>query len=75
MTATYNHKEKIEYMQFDQSKFKTKYKLINTEKETEEKINLNDYDVIVSGGRGLGGSEKFAMLKELAGLLGGVVGA
>jgi electron transfer flavoprotein alpha subunit/NAD-dependent dihydropyrimidine dehydrogenase PreA subunit len=73
--ASVNHKEKIEYMQFDQSKFKTKYKLINTEKETEEKININDYDVIVSGGRGLGGSEKFAMLKELAGLLGGVVGA
>lgn len=70
-----SQKEKIEYVEIDQSKFKTKYKLINIEKETEEKINLNDYDVIVSGGRGLGGSEKFAMLKELAGLLGGVVGA
>jgi len=70
-----NHKDIIEYMQFDESKFKTTYKLISIEKETEEKINLNDYDVIVSGGRGLGSSEKFAMLKELADLLGGVVGA
>ncbi|MHB1346861.1 MAG: FAD-binding protein [Candidatus Humimicrobiaceae bacterium] len=69
------NKDIIEYIQFDDSKFKTKYKLINIEKETEEKINLNEYDVIVSGGRGLGGSEKFAMLKELADLLGGVVGA
>ena len=69
------NKDIIEYVQFDDSKFKTKYKLINIEKETEEKINLNEYDVIVSGGRGLGGSEKFAMLKELADLLGGVVGA
>jgi electron transfer flavoprotein alpha subunit len=73
--SSVNKKDIIEYVQFDESKFKTKYKLINTEKETEEKINLNDYDVIVSGGRGLGGSEKFAMLKELADLLGGVVGA
>jgi len=69
------NKEKIEYVELDESKFKTKYKLIDIEKETEEKINLNDYDVIVSGGRGLGGSEKFVMLKELADLLGGVVGA
>jgi electron transfer flavoprotein alpha subunit len=69
------NKEKIEYIQLDESKFRTKYKLTGIEKETEEKINLNDYDVIVSGGRGLGGSEKFAMLKELADLLGGVVGA
>lgn len=70
-----DYRNKIEYLKLDESKFKTKYKLINIEKEAEEKINLNDYDVIVSGGRGLGGSEKFAMLKELAGLLGGVVGA
>jgi electron transfer flavoprotein alpha subunit len=70
-----DYKSKIEYIKLDESKFKTKYKLINIEKETEEKINLNDYDAVVSGGRGVGSSEKFAMVKELAGLLGGVVGA
>ena len=66
---------KIEFIDIDQSKFKTKYKLISTEKEAGENINITDYDVIVSGGRGLGGSEHFALLKELADLLGGVVGA
>jgi len=70
-----NYKDRIEYIDIDESNFKTKYKLIGTEKELNENINITDYDVIVSGGRGLGGSEKFSMLKELADLMGGVVGA
>jgi len=70
-----DYKDRIEYIKIDESKFKTKYKLLGIDKELDEKINITDYDVIVSGGRGLGGSEKFPMLKELADLLGGVVGA
>jgi len=70
-----DYKDRIEYIKIDEKKFKSKYKLLGTEKELNENINITDYDVIVSGGRGLGGSEKFSMLKELAGLLRGVVGA
>ncbi|MFZ3386364.1 MAG: electron transfer flavoprotein subunit alpha [Candidatus Hydromicrobium sp.] len=70
-----DYKDRIEYIKIDEKKFKSKYKLLGTEKELNENININDYDVIVSGGRGLGGSDKFSMLKELAGLLRGVVGA
>ncbi len=40
-----------------------------------EKPNLQFAEVIVSGGRGLGGPEGFELLKELADALGGVVGA
>ncbi|MEF3311068.1 electron transfer flavoprotein subunit alpha/FixB family protein [Paenibacillus sp. GYB004] len=39
------------------------------------RINLEEAEIIVAGGRGLGGPEPFAMLRELADTLGGVVGA
>ncbi len=38
-------------------------------------VNLEEADIIVAGGRGLGGPEAFKMLKALADALGGVVGA
>jgi electron transfer flavoprotein alpha subunit len=40
-----------------------------------EGIKLEDAAVIVSGGRGIGGAEGFKVLTELAGVLGGAVGA
>jgi electron transfer flavoprotein alpha subunit len=39
------------------------------------KVNLEEAEIIVSGGRGLGGPEPFALLQELADALGGAVGA
>ena len=51
-------------------------KVIRTVKEESEiSVNLQEADVIVSGGRGLGKPEGFALLEELASLLNGVVGA
>jgi len=43
--------------------------------ESLERVNLEDADVIVAGGRGLGGPGAFSLLKELADALGGEVGA
>lgn len=40
-----------------------------------ELVDLEGADIIISGGRGVGGPEGFAPLKELADLLGGVVAA
>ena len=40
-----------------------------------EGVKLEDAKVIVAGGGGLGGVDGFAMIKQLADLLGGVVGA
>ncbi len=40
-----------------------------------EQLSIEHADIIVSGGRGLGSPEGFGLLKDLATLLGGVVGA
>lgn len=44
-------------------------------KDETADINISDADIIVSGGRGLGNPEGFKLIKELADLLGGAVGA
>ncbi len=41
----------------------------------EQKINIKNAQIIVSGGYGMGSKESFKLLHELAGLIGGEVGA
>jgi len=52
-----------------------KTKLLQAVKQETEGVKLEDAKVIVAGGGGLGGVAGFEMIKELANLLGGVVGA
>ena len=49
--------------------------LLSQHAETSEGPDLESANVVVSGGRGLGEAGKFDMISELAGLLGGAVGA
>ena len=43
--------------------------------QVAETVNLMDAEIIVSGGRGVGGPENFVVIRELANVLGGAVGA
>ena len=50
-------------------------RIVGREAAKSEGLRLEDAAVVVSGGRGLGGPEGFQPLEELAGVLGGAVGA
>ncbi|UCG82095.1 MAG: electron transfer flavoprotein subunit alpha/FixB family protein [Dehalococcoidia bacterium] len=57
----------------DESAIRVKF--IEKVEEEVVGVKLEDADVVVVGGRGMGGPEPFAQLEELAKLLGGAVGA
>jgi len=61
--------------EFSDDIYFSRTRLIDIVEEIEETINLSEADVIVSGGRGLGAKENFDIIKELALVLRGAVGA
>ncbi len=49
--------------------------VLSFETDSSEKMDIQDADVLISGGRGLGSKEGFNLLQELADELGGMVSA
>jgi electron transfer flavoprotein alpha subunit len=54
---------------------KIKTRFVEARSEAAGKLDVSEADIIVTGGRGLKGPENFGLVEELAGVLGGAVGA
>lgn len=66
---------KVDKVQVNLSEQDLRVKVMEIIKSAKQAVNLLDAEVIISGGRGLGGPEGFEILSELAMELGGVVGS
>jgi electron transfer flavoprotein alpha subunit len=63
----------IEQLEVRLEDFSTRAKMIEQAHEENEGPSIEDAEVIVAGGRGLGGPENFGLVEELAKALGGAV--
>jgi electron transfer flavoprotein alpha subunit len=70
-----NNKGEIIEEKFDIPEDAIRTKIVETIKEISEDINLEEAEIIVSGGRGLGKAENFSYIRDLASALGGAVGS
>ena len=70
-----NKEVNVEKIELNIPKEHFNVQILDVIKHVQEKMKIEDAKVIVSGGRGIGGAENFAMLEELAELLGGTIGS
>ena len=68
-------KAEIIRMSLDGKPTDSRVKLLEFIEDVTEKIKVEDADIIVSGGRGLGKPENFKVVEELAEVIGAAVGA
>jgi len=60
---------------FEKNSVTSRTRLIEFIADITEKVKLEDADIIVSGGRGLGKPENFELIQALAGVLGAAIGS
>ena len=65
----------VEEVPVELEDFSTAAKMVDQAHEESEGPSIEDAEIIVAGGRGLGGPENFTLVEELAKALGGAVGA
>ena len=65
----------VEDVSVELSEWSSKAKLVKRGEQRGADVNIEDADVLVGGGRGLGQKESFEMAEELASAMGGAVAA
>src|SRR4051794_5147448 len=65
----------VEDVQVDYQDFSTKAVMKQRGEQRGADINIEDAEILIAGGRGLGKAEGFEMLEQLAGAMGGAVAA
>lgn len=68
-----NSKPEVETHLVDNLKEGENIEILEVIKKTGHKANIQDAKVLISGGRGIGKAENFAMLNELSEILGGTI--
>ena len=74
-TPDRNRNGEIIRLDFNSEGVSSRTRLLSFVEDITEKVRLEDADIIVAGGRGLVKADNFAMLEELAGVLGAAVGS
>jgi electron transfer flavoprotein alpha subunit len=65
----------VEDVQVELSEWSTKAKMVTRGEQRGEDVNIEDADILVGGGRGLGKKENFELAEQLAEAMGGAVAA
>ncbi|HSD79674.1 MAG TPA: electron transfer flavoprotein subunit alpha/FixB family protein, partial [Solirubrobacteraceae bacterium] len=65
----------VEDVDVELSDFSTKATMVQRGEQRGADVNIEDADILVAGGRGLGKAEGFQLAEDLAGALGGAVAA
>ncbi|MGI6153235.1 MAG: electron transfer flavoprotein subunit alpha/FixB family protein [Christensenellaceae bacterium] len=73
VTPDDGHKVKVENYKIDIPKEHENVEILEIVKSVADRIDIQDAKILVSGGRGIGGPENFAVLQKLADVLGGTV--
>jgi electron transfer flavoprotein alpha subunit len=73
--AEMGRQAEVEDVPVELEDFSTAARMVEQAHEESEGPSIEDAEVVVAGGRGLGGPENFTLVEELAKALGGAVGA
>jgi len=65
----------VEDVQVELSEWSTKAKMVTRGEQRGADVNIDDAEVLIGGGRGLGKKENFSLAEELADSMGGAVAA